>query len=105
MFATIVAVAAISGFIGYSKATTSSLNALVLANVEALTNNENPTSRDVKEKDTSQFQENDEYEYDKVNKVTIHYYTIVTIVDCFGEGSIKCTPECIIEDCVEYDYN
>lgn len=40
MFATIVAVAAISGFIGYSKATTSSLNALALANVEALSDDD-----------------------------------------------------------------
>ena len=37
MFATIVAVAAISGFIGYFKTTTSSLNVLALANIEALT--------------------------------------------------------------------
>ena len=42
MFATIVAVAAVSGFIGYSKATTSSLNALALANIEALTRYELP---------------------------------------------------------------
>ena len=40
MFATIVAVAAISGFIGYSKATTSSISALALVNVEALSREE-----------------------------------------------------------------
>lgn len=42
MFATLVAVAAISGFIGYSKATTSRLSALALANIEALTDVEFP---------------------------------------------------------------
>lgn len=42
MLAAIVALAAISGVIGYSKATTSSLNALALANIEALTRNELP---------------------------------------------------------------
>ena len=42
MFATLVAVAAVSGFIGYSKATTSSINALALANIEALSRYELP---------------------------------------------------------------
>lgn len=103
MLATIVAIAAVCGFIGYSNQSIKQpLNALAIANVEALSQGEYPYPIDSKEKLTTETEEDETFVYDPNSKVTIRYYSIVTIVDCFGNGSIKCTPDYTSEDCVEY---
>ena len=89
LFPAIVTVAAISGTIGYfNQPTNKQPNALVVANIEALSDKE--VTDGSKEKIAKEVEEDIWLDDESLPGITIRYYKIVKTVDCYGEGSVDC---------------